>query len=107
MGKIIAAEMERDHPGTGRDIGRLVGNEARPGDIIDFKDFLTTTNSFADEFIVTFLERHSFKELKTLKFLNASPLLTILLKRAIQRRVSERRKQIDPQFKGQLLCPAS
>jgi len=108
MAKIIrVAEIENGHPGTGRHIGKMVGLKIEPGDTVDFQGLLTTTNSFADELIVTFLERHSFEDLKTLKFKNASPLLTILIKRAIHRRVLEARKDVDHSFGRQQFCPAS
>ena len=108
MSRIIrVAEIEKNHPGTGRHLGKMVGLKIEPGDIVDFQGLLTTTNSFADELIVTFLERHSFEDLKTLKFKNASPLLTILIKRAIQRRVFRTNKDVNHLLERQQFCPAS
>lgn len=105
---IRAAEIELKHLGTGRDIGRALGQIVCPHDVIDFEGLITTTNSFADEFIVTFLKHHSSASLKTLKFRNASPLLKSLLKRAIIRRT---REQIiipyDFKTQGQRITPIS
>ena len=90
MKRIIkAVEIEKEFPGTGRDIGRALGSIIKPGNIIDFDGLVTTTNSFADQFIMTFVSRHSCEAINTLKFFNAPPLLKTLIKRAIMRRTLE------------------
>ncbi len=86
MEKIVAAEIEKKFPGTGRAMGAKLAELVKPGDIIDFKDFITITNSFADEFVKIFLHKYGHKEFHTLRFENANSFLLFLLKKAFERR---------------------
>jgi len=87
MGKVIkVAEIERACPGTSRDVAREVAKRATPGCVIDFSDFALGNNSFADEFIMRFVEKFGWDALREVVFKNMSPLLKSLLKRAVTRR---------------------
>lgn len=86
MKRILAAEIERRFPGTGRTIGAKMAELVKPGDTIDFKDFIFTTNSFADEFVKIFIRKYGQEAFHTLKFENADDFLLALLKRAFERR---------------------
>ena len=86
MRKILAAEIEQKFPGIGRTIGARLAKLVKPGDIIDFKDFISTNNSFADEFVKIFVRKYGQEAFHTLKFENADSFLLALLERAFKRR---------------------
>jgi hypothetical protein len=86
MKLIRAAHIEKETAGTGREIGRSLAQLVSPGDSIDFAEFQTIDNSFADEFVWNFLENHSPKDIESIRFQNETPLMQILLQRAINRR---------------------
>ena len=86
MKRIRAAEIEKKFPGTGRHIGAKLAEHVNPGDVIDFEGFITTTNSFADEFVKVFIRKHGREAFHSLKFENANEFLLTLLVRAFKRR---------------------
>lgn len=90
MSVIKAVEIEQKFPGTGRHIGKKLAEIVKPGDIIDFEEFITITNSFADEFVKCFIAKYGKDAFNTLKFIKTRKELDVLLKRALIRRTQKR-----------------
>jgi hypothetical protein len=86
MKKILAAQIEKKFPGTGRAVGAKLAEVVEPGDIIDFEGFISTTNSFADEFVKIFIHKYGQEAFHSLKFENTSEMMEALLNRAFIRR---------------------
>ncbi|MDL1969480.1 MAG: STAS-like domain-containing protein [Candidatus Desulfofervidaceae bacterium] len=96
MAIIKAAEIENKHPGTGRMIGRIMADYVSRGDTIDFAGFESFSNSFADEFVKTFIEKYGKEAFQELNFVNTSELLKTLLKRAFVRRTLDDKREKSP-----------
>ncbi len=87
MKTISLAQLNERGWKTSRDLGRALAEFCEPGDTIDCLGFDSGTNSFADEFIWRFLERHNASDVEEIRFENASPLFVALIHRAKARRI--------------------
>lgn len=99
MRKIKVAQIAKENPGTGRDIGMALARKIMPGDCIDLTGFFAISNSFVDEFVRIFLEQFDPGLLDTLKFENAPPIFSNLFKAAKARRLNNGIRR--PHFKFQ------
>lgn len=89
MATIKTAEIESKENKIGRDMGAILAEIVQPGDTIDFQNFISITNSTIDEFVKNFIKKHGKNAFLTLKFVNTTGLIEILIKKALIRRSSQ------------------
>ncbi len=89
MAIIKVSKIEEKIGGTGRMIGAELGEIVSPGDIVDFEDFISVSNSTIDEFVKVFIEKYGVESFRKIKFQKTSPLIDTLIKKAFKRRASK------------------
>jgi len=79
---IRVEEIARETHEFGRPLGERIGQETRPGDVVDFEGGYGSFDSVVDSFVRVFVARYGPEALETLEFRCEDELFRLLLTKA-------------------------
>jgi len=82
---IRVEEIARETHAFGRPLGERIGQETRPGDVVDFRGGYGSSNSVVDSFVRVFVAKNGPESLETLGFRYDDELFRLLLTKARHR----------------------
>lgn len=83
MATIRAIDVLQKIKVSGRLLGNRLGEEVRPGDVVDFSGGPEISNSVVDSFVRVFVQNHGKEAFSSLNFLSdGKPLFPLLLEKA-------------------------